>query len=374
MSLVGLRDISIIQTPPKDRLAIQTVVSPFSEALIQTAIERELGRGGQIYFIHNRVESIWEMAALAQKLVPSLRIGVGHGQLAEKELEKVMLKFMNHEYDMLMATTIVENGLDIPLANTILITRAENYGLSELYQLRGRVGRSDRRAYAYLLVPEDKELTDIARKRLAALKEFSELGSGFKIAALDLELRGAGNLLGAEQSGQIGAVGFETYCRLLEETVRELRGEKIEAEVRTNLRLQIDIHIPPEYIADEAQRLRAYKQLAGISSVEDRESAAAALADRYGPLPEAVVNLMDYAMLKSLAERLRVEAIERRQSRISLRFREDSKIDPERLMRYVASTPGVSFSPTGEMQWSGAPTEGPRLLHALRELLGRIAA
>jgi transcription-repair coupling factor (superfamily II helicase) len=369
-----LRDISIIQTPPKDRLAIQTVVSPFSEALIQTAIERELGRGGQIYFIHNRVASIWEMAALAQKLVPSLRIGVGHGQLAEKELEKVMLKFMNHEYDMLMATTIVENGLDIPLANTILIHRAENYGLSELYQLRGRVGRSDRRAYAYLLVPEDKELTDIARKRLAALKEFSELGSGFKIAALDLELRGAGNLLGAEQSGQIGAVGFETYCRLLEETVRELRGEEVEAEVRTNLRLQIDIHIPPGYIADEAQRLRAYKQLAGIASAEDRESAAAAMADRYGPLPEAVVNLMDYALLKSLAERLRVESIERRQARISLRFREDSKVDPERLMRYVASTPGVSFSPTGEMQWSGAPTEGPRLMHALRELLGRIAA
>jgi transcription-repair coupling factor (superfamily II helicase) len=374
MSLVGLRDISIIQTPPKDRLAIQTVVSPFSEALIQTAIERELGRGGQIYFIHNRVESIWETAALAQKLVPSLRIGVGHGQLPEKELEKVMLKFMNHEYDMLMATTIVENGLDIPLANTILINRADNYGLSELYQLRGRVGRSDRRAYAYLLVPEDKELTDIARKRLAALKEFSELGSGFKIAALDLELRGAGNLLGAEQSGQIGAVGFETYCRLLEETVRELRGEEVEAEVRTNLRLQIDIHIPPDYIADEAQRLRAYKQLAGIASAEDRESAAAALADRYGPLPEAVVNLMDYAMLKSLAERLRVEGIERRQTRISLRFREDSKINPERLMRYVASTPGVSFSPAGEMQWSGAPMDGPQLLHALRELLGRIAA
>lgn len=374
MSLVGLRDVSIIQTPPKDRLAIQTVVAPFSEGLIQTAIERELGRGGQIYFIHNRVENIWEIAALLQKLVPALRVGVGHGQLAEKELEKVMLKFMNHEYDLLVATTIVENGLDIPLANTILINRADNYGLSELYQLRGRVGRSDRRAYAYLMVPEDKELTDIARKRLAALKEFSELGSGFKIAALDLELRGAGNLLGAEQSGQIGAVGFETYCRLLEETVRELRGEKVETEVRANLRLQIDIHIPPDYIADEAQRLRAYKQLANISSSEDRESAETELTDRYGPLPEAVVNLMDYSMLKSLAERLRVESIERRQGRVSIRFREDSKVSPERLMRYVASTPNVTFSPTGEMQWNGVPTESAPLLQALTELLGRIAA
>src|SRR5690606_31629776 len=177
-----------------------------------------------------------------------------------------------------------------------------------------------------------------------------------------------------EQSGQIGAVGIETYCRLLQETARRRRGEQVAAEVRTNLRLQIDIHIPPAYIADEAQRLRAYKQLAGIASAEDQESAAAELADRYGPLPEAVVNLMDYAMLKSLAERLRIESIERRQSRISLRFREDSKVDAERLMRYVASTPGVSFSPAGEMQWSGAPTEGPRLLHALRELLSRIAA
>ena len=374
MSLVGLRDISIIQTPPKDRLAIQTVVAPFDEGLIQTAIEREVGRSGQVYFIHNRVETIWEMAALVQKLVPSLRIGVGHGQLPEKELENVMLKFMNHEYDLLMATTIVENGLDIPQANTIVINRAENYGLSELYQLRGRVGRSDRRAYAYMLVPDGEQLTDVARKRLAALKEFSELGSGFKIAALDLELRGAGNLLGAEQSGQIGAVGFEMYCRLLEETVRELRGEEVETEVRTNLRLQIDIHIPPDYIADETQRLRAYKQLADISSPEDRQSAEAELADRYGALPEAVVNLMDYSLLKSLSERLRVESIERRQTRISLRFREDSKVDPERLMRYVASTPGVTFSPSGELQWTGAPTESSPLLQALTGLLGRIAA
>jgi transcription-repair coupling factor (superfamily II helicase) len=373
MSLVGLRDISIIQTPPKDRLAIQTVVALFDEGLIQTAIEREVSRGGQIYFIHNRIETIWEMAALIQKLVPSLRIGVGHGQLAEKGLETVMHKFMNHEYDLLLATTIVENGLDIPQANTIIINRADHYGLSELYQLRGRVGRSDRRAYAYMLVPEGKELSDIARKRLAALKEFSELGSGFKIAALDLELRGAGDLLGSAQSGQIGAVGFETYCRLLEETIRELRGEEVETEVRTNLRLQIDIYIPTDYIADETQRLRAYKQLAGISGPESRESAATELADRYGALPAAVVNLMDYSLLKSLAERLRVESIERRQARISLRLREDSKIDPERLMRYVASTPGVSFSPTGEMQWNGAPTESGPLLEALMGLLGRIA-
>ncbi|MCB1022466.1 MAG: DEAD/DEAH box helicase, partial [Acidobacteria bacterium] len=374
MALAGLRDISIIQTPPKDRLAIQTVVAPFSDHLVRTAIEQEISRGGQVYFIHNRVETIWALAAHVQSLVPGLRIGVGHGQMGEKELERVMFQFVNHECDLLMATTIVENGLDIPLANTILIHDAQNHGLSELYQLRGRVGRSNRRAYAYLLIPEDKELSDVARKRLAALKEFSELGSGFKIAALDLELRGAGNLLGAEQSGHIASVGFETYCRLLEETVRELRGEKVEEEVRSNLRLHIDIHIPTDYIADETQRLRAYKRLAEVSDEEHRARLEAELADRYGPLPQPVRNLMDYAMLKSDAERVRVAAIERTGARLMLRFREDSKVDPQKLMQWISGKQGVSFSPGGEMIWQGAPQEAAPLLSALREILQRVAA
>ncbi len=373
MALAGMRDISIIQTPPKDRLAIHTVVAPFSDHLVKTAIEQELGRGGQIYMIHNRIDSIWPLAAHVQELVPELRIGVGHGQLGEGELEKVMLKFMNHEYDMLLATTIVENGLDIPLANTILIYDAQNYGLSELYQLRGRVGRSNRRAYAYLMIPEDRELTDIARKRLAALKEFSELGSGFKIAALDLELRGAGNLLGSEQSGHIGAVGFETYCRLLEETVRELRGEEVETDVRTSLRLHIDIHIPTDYIADETQRLRAYKRLAEASDEEQRAKLEAELADRYGPLPQPVHNLLQYALLKSEAERVRAESIERRGPRLTIRFREDSKVDPAGLMAFVKETRGASFSPTGELTWIGVPEDGPTLLAAVRGVVQRIA-
>ena len=200
MSLVGLRDMSVIETPPKDRMAIQTVVAKFDEKIIRSAVELELERGGQVYFVHNRVESIYELAARIQELVPAARVIVGHGQIGETELERVMLAFMRHEYDVLVATTIIENGLDIPLANTILINRADRHGLSELYQLRGRVGRSNRRAYAYLLIPADNELTEIARRRLAALKEFSDLGAGFKIAALDLELRGAGNMLGGEQS------------------------------------------------------------------------------------------------------------------------------------------------------------------------------
>ena len=205
MSLIGLRDMSVIETPPKDRMAIQTVVAAWDEKLIQSAVEQELERGGQVYFVHNRVDTIWEIAAKLQALVPPARIIVGHGQMSEGELEKVMLKFMHHEADILVSTTIIENGLDIPLCNTILINRADRLGLSELYQLRGRVGRSSRRAYAYLMLPPEIELTPIARRRLAALKEFSDLGAGFKIAALDLELRGAGNMLGGEQSGHIEA-------------------------------------------------------------------------------------------------------------------------------------------------------------------------
>ena len=226
MSLVGLRDMSVIETPPKDRMAIQTVVAKFDEKLIRTAIELELERGGQVYFVHNRVETIYDIAAKIRELVPQARIVVGHGQMAEAELERVMLAFMHHEYDVLVATTIIENGLDIPLANTIIINRADRHGLSELYQLRGRVGRSNRRAYAYLLIPPETELTEIARRRLAALKEFSDLGAGFKIAALDLELRGAGNMLGGEQSGHIEAVGFELYTSMLEEAVRKMKGEE----------------------------------------------------------------------------------------------------------------------------------------------------
>ena len=288
MSFAGLRDLSTIRTPPKDRLAINTVVSPHSDRIIETAIRREIDRGGQVYFVHNRVESIWDIAANIQKLAPNARIGVGHGQMVAKELERVMLKLINHEYDILVSTTIVENGLDIPLANTIIIDHAHKYGLADLYQLRGRVGRSNRRAYAFLLVPEACELTETARKRLAALKEFSELGAGFKIAALDLELRGAGNLLGAQQHGQIASVGFETYCRMLDEAVSELQGKRTESFGPTSLKLQLDLHIPPSYISNERQRLQYYKLLAEIKNESTRIELLEELKDRYGATPTAV--------------------------------------------------------------------------------------
>ncbi len=324
MSLLGLRDMSVIETPPKDRMAIQTVVAAWDEKLLRSAIEKELERGGQVYFVHNRVDSIYDISAKLREMVPKARILVGHGQMPESELERIMLAFMRHEADILVATTIIENGLDIPLCNTIIINRADRHGLSELYQLRGRVGRSDRRAYAYLLIPPDRDLTDLARRRLAALKEFSDLGAGFKIAALDLELRGAGNLLGGEQSGHIEAVGFELYTTMLERTVRELKGEVTEETPEAQLNLGLNIRIPPDYIAEENQRLRMYKRVAGVESESQLEEVAGELGDRYGTPPPAVRNLLEYATLKLLSQRIGVSQIERRREAVSIRFSEKS--------------------------------------------------
>jgi transcription-repair coupling factor (superfamily II helicase) len=369
MSLVGLRDMSVIETPPKDRMAIQTVVANWDEKLIQSSITQELERGGQVYFVHNRVESIFEIAAKIQELVPSARILIGHGQMNETELERVMLKFMHHEADILVATTIIENGLDIPLCNTILINRADRLGLSELYQLRGRVGRSDRRAYAYLLLPSEIELTPIARRRLAALKEFSDLGAGFKIAALDLELRGAGNMLGGEQSGHIEAIGFELYTQMLERAVREMRGEVPEEEVETQLNLGLNIRIPADYIAEENQRLRMYKRVAGVETETKLRDVRLELTDRYGEPPQAVRNLLDYAELKLLSTRVGVNAIERKRDLVSIKFRQNATVDPERLAGFVASQRGAQFTPDGTLRFTLKSLGPAEVLLSLKDLL-----
>ena len=350
MSLLGIRDMSVIETPPKDRLAIHTVVAHFDPELIRTAIEQELSRGGQVYFVHNRVDTIFMRAASIFELVPNCRIGVGHGQMGETELEKVLLSFMRHEVDVFVCTTIIENGIDVPLANTILIENAERYGLSELYQLRGRVGRSNRRAYAYLLIPQDTDLSEVARKRLAALKEFSDLGAGFRIAALDLELRGAGNILGGQQHGHIESVGFDMYVRLLEETVHELKGEEVPLEVHSTLNLGLDIRIPPEYIAEEHQRLRAYKRIADVHTPEDAEAVRAELEDRYGPPPEAVLSLLRFSLVKSRAQRLGIEAVDRRQGALNVKFHKETRIDPMRLMEIVRTTRDAQFTPAGVLR------------------------
>ena len=333
MSLIGLRDMSVIETPPKDRMAIQTIVAKFDEKLIRTAIEMELERGGQTYFVHNRVETIYELASKIRELVPQARIVIGHGQLPESELERVMLAFMNHEYDVLVATSIIENGLDIPLANTIIINRADRHGLSELYQLRGRVGRSNRRAYAYLLIPPETELTEIARRRLAALKEFSDLGAGFKIAALDLELRGAGNMLGGEQSGHIEAIGFEMYTSMLEEAVRKIKGEEDKpAHAGTSINLGISVRIDSSYIPEENQRLRMYKRIAGSEDLATLADVRAELQDRYGEPPESVLNLLAAGELRLLCERLGIAQLDRKRTQIELANAAQANSGPNQTM------------------------------------------
>jgi transcription-repair coupling factor (superfamily II helicase) len=375
MSLVGLRDMSVIETPPKDRMAIQTVVAKFDEKIVRSAVEVELERGGQIYFVHNRVESIYEIASRIQELVPAARVVVGHGQMSESELERVMLAFMHHEYDVLVATTIIENGLDIPMANTIIINRADRHGLSELYQLRGRVGRSNRRAYAYLLIPPENELTEIARRRLAALKEFSDLGAGFKIAALDLELRGAGNMLGGEQSGHIEAVGFELYTSMLEAAVKEMKGESAEERPTTQLNLGIALRIDESYVPEENQRLRLYKKIAGAKNEAAVNEVRAEMEDRYGPPPDATVYLLEASMLRLECERLGIAQIDRKRGELQIRFMENATVDPQHLMRLVAKNAkrGAQFTPQGLLKYPLTSARSDEVLLEIRELLDNLA-
>ncbi len=350
MSLAGIRDMSIIETPPKDRLSIQTNVVKFDQAVIQRAVRTELERGGQVYFVHNRVESIFSIANLLSRLVPEARIAVGHGKMSDDELERVMVDFVGHKYDVLLATTIIENGLDIPNANTIIINRSDRYGLSQLYQLRGRVGRSDRRAYAYLLIPPEDSLSPVAKKRLAAIREFSDLGSGFRVAALDLEIRGAGNLLGGEQSGHIEAVGFDMYMKLLEQTIKELKGEELEDEVRANVNLRVDLRIDDSYIPDMNQRLTVYRRMAGVRTPAELDRLMDEARDRYGPPPESVLNLAEYASIRLLADSIGLESLDREGQIVVLKFRPDARVDPAVLFRLVQERGELTMIPPATLK------------------------
>ncbi len=362
MSLVGIRDMSIIETPPKDRLSIQTNVVKFDPQVIARAIRNELARGGQVYVVHNRVESIFSIGALIQRLVPEARVVVGHGQMGEDLLERAMLDFVARKFDVLLATTIVENGLDIPNANTIVINRADRYGLSQLYQLRGRVGRSDRPAYAYLLIPPEDNLSPVAKKRLAAIKEFSDLGSGFRVAALDLEIRGAGNLLGGEQSGHIETLGFEMYMKLLEQTVRELKGEQFEDDQRATVNLGVDLRIDEAYVPDMNQRLMLYRQVAAARRDEEIDRILEETIDRYGPLPDSMLNLADYGRIRVMADRLRIEAVDREARTVVLRFRPQANVDPVRLVSLVRRRPDLTLVPPAALKLNldGAGGSAPK--------------
>ena len=333
MSLVNVRDMSVIETPPQERLPIRTTIREYDESLIREAIIREIDRGGQIFFVHNRVQGIQVIAQKLQRLVPEARIVVGHGQMAEDQLERVMVDFSSGEYDVLVSTTIIENGLDIPNANTIIVNNAAFFGLAQLYQLRGRVGRATHQAYAYFLYNKDAKLTPLQEKRLRAIYEATELGAGFRIAMKDLEIRGAGNLLGAEQSGFMNSVGFDLYVKLLAEAVQELQGKQAEVAAPTaTVDLPLDSYLPDEYIGDRTLKVNFYQRLANLNSPEQIEAMTAEFNDRFGPPPQPVKNLLAMVRLKVEAAALGFEAIALKDNELVLTVKRT--IVPNRVVLY----------------------------------------
>ncbi len=369
LSLSGLRDISIIETPPRDRQAVETSVLQFSEDIVREAVLYELERGGQVYFVHNRVRSIGAFADWLRRIVPEARVVVAHGQMSERHLEHAMREFLDGDADVLLATAIIENGLDIPNANTLLVNRADRFGLAQLYQLRGRVGRSDRLAFAYFLVPPNQPLSPAARARLAAIQEFCELGAGFRIAARDLEIRGAGNLLGAEQHGFMEAVGFETYCQLLEEAVAELEGRPATSRREVELRLGIDLQLPELYLPEPALRLSFYKRLAACDSEAGLAELLEETTDRYGPAPVELQGLAEAQRVRMAARRAGVAAVIRRGRKWRLRL-DPAVVASQRLAGAVTSRPGAQLSPEGEISFpiGGSGTGVGDVLAFLHEL------
>lgn len=341
MSLTGVRDISVIETPPEERYPIQTYVVEQNDQLIRDAILREKNRGGQVFFVYNRVENIQNMASFIQNLVPECKVTIIHGQMTERQLEAEMMGFMNKEFDILICTTIIETGIDIPNVNTMIIYDADKMGLSQLYQLRGRVGRSNRIAYAYFIYQKDKVLTEVAEKRLKALKDFTELGSGFKIAMRDLEIRGAGNMMGSAQHGHMSSVGYDLYCRMLEDTVKLIKGEIDQELVETTVDIKVDAFIPSEFIEDEIQKIEVYKKIAAIENVQDYMEVKLELEDRFSEIPQPVYNLMDIAYIKSKARLLNIEEIKEKPNEIVFEFqsreRTDKKIFKKLLEKYKSN-------------------------------------
>ena len=373
MSLVGIRDFSVINTPPENRLPIKTYVMEYDSAVIQDAILREMERGGQIFFVHNRVESIASVAKSIRDLVPQARVAVGHGQMSERQLEKVMMDFVQYKYDVLVCTMIVESGLDIPNVNTILINRADALGLAQLYQLRGRVGRAQQQAYGYLFYPQGRVITEGAQKRLRVIEEFTELGSGFKIALRDLDIRGTGNILGSEQHGHIATVGYEMYCKLLSETVKSLSGEEVEESVETRINLPVEAYLPDEYVPDSRQKVSLYKKIAGLETVGDRADLEAEMSDRYGTIPEPVEMLLEIAQLKHLSKELGVESIAAGDDQIKITFDDaKSQLDPTRLIRIIRQDQRLRLMPPARLMVNMQGLAGRTLMLAVKAILKRL--
>ncbi len=335
MSLVGIRDISVIETPPEERYPVQTYVVEYNDSLIRDAIIREIQRGGQVYFVYNHVKRMERMAEKLRQLVPEIRIAAAHGQMGETTLERIMVSFYEREYDLLLCSTIIENGLDIPNVNTMIVYDADYFGLSQLYQLRGRVGRSNRMAYAYFTYKPDKILNEIAEKRLQAIKEFTEFGSGFKIAMRDMEIRGTGNLLGAEQHGQMAAVGYDLYCKMLSEAVQEMKGEKIPKPVDAVVDINVDAFIDSNYIESESHKLQMYKKIAAIEELEDKYDVEDEMVDRFGDIPEPAQNLIQIAYIRALAEQLKFIEIIHRGKEVRMKLQDNRALSPRVLMIIV---------------------------------------
>ncbi|ORJ58280.1 transcription-repair coupling factor [Geothermobacter hydrogeniphilus] len=372
LSMAGLRDLSIIETAPVDRLAIRTYVTRFDEELVSEAIRRELRRGGQVFFVHNRVQNIEPMADYLRNLVPEAKITVGHGQLGEKELEQVMIDFIEGRSNVLVCSTIIESGLDIPRANTIIINRADCFGLAQLYQLRGRVGRSKQRAYAYLLIPGEGALTRQARERLKVLQDLTELGAGFRIASHDLELRGAGDLLGARQAGQIAAVGFEMYTELLQETIAELQGREHRPQVDPEIRLGLSAYLPESYVSDPNQRLVLYRAMAGADAEEDLYALADELRDRYGEIPEPASLLLEVMRLRVLLKQLWIEQAEYDGRRLVCAFHAQTPVPPEKILALLRQPDRYQFSPDYRLTVHCGKIAGRELLEMARNELRRL--
>jgi transcription-repair coupling factor (superfamily II helicase) len=372
MSLAGVRDLSLIETPPPGRSAIQTYLVPWRRNVLAQAIRQEMRREGQAFVVHNRIETLPALGRAIREMVPDARIVLAHGRMREHQLEAVMLRFVRYEADVLVTTTIIENGLDIPRANTIVVNRADRFGLAQLYQLRGRVGRSEKHAYAYFVIPGSVTLPEPARKRLRALQEFSDLGAGFRLAAADLEIRGAGELLGAKQHGHIAALGFDMYCQMLERAVSEMQGEPVREVAAVNLHLGVDIKVPSTYMADSGDRLALYKRLASCADDAEVDRLLADTEDRYGPLPPQGRNLFALAQLRLVAQAVGVRAVDVTDGKLQIRFTEDAAVDPERLVDVVNRSQGA-LTPSG-MLTLPAPDRATDRIGAVREWLGRLLA
>lgn len=344
MSLIGIRDMSVLEEAPNDRLPIQTYVLEYNEEMVREAIVRELSRDGQVYYVYNRVNNIADIAAGIQKLVPEASVAFAHGQMQERELERIMYDFINGEIDVLVSTTIIETGLDISNVNTMIIHDSDNMGLSQLYQLRGRVGRSNRTAYAFLMYKRDKMLKEVAEKRLAAIKEFTDLGSGFKIAMRDLEIRGAGNLLGVKQHGHMQAVGYDLYCKMLNEAVKNLKGISTIADFNTTVDLDVDAFIPPSYIVNEVQKLDIYKRIAGLENQAECEDMKEELLDRFGETPTAVQNLFRISMIRVKAHKLFITEVKGKNGEIQFTLKPDAQIHAERIPELLKKQEKLNFN------------------------------